>query len=201
MPTLLSSGPAPEGGLSSSAATAAFIPRSMLVPWSASPIAESSSVRWSRSCATSSAKRRTHASKAAVVTWSLIASDPPPQSRSPDRSVPERQELVVGLEQRDRRAGHLQRRDVGADQRPGHAHAVLRQDLVDLVVHHVELDQRRATQTVDERDDTVPRRERQVGQDRLEQHLGDLLRRRQRQPLPAGLAVDADAEPHLVLAE
>src|SRR3954467_3161622 len=132
MPTLVRSGPAPAGAESSSAATAALIPRSMLVPWSASPIAASSSVRWSRSSATRSAKRRTQVSKAVVVTSSVMRSDTPPQCRSADRSVPERQQLVPDLDQGDRRAGHLQRGDVAADQRPGHADAVLRQDLVDL---------------------------------------------------------------------
>ena len=45
IPTLDSSAPALAGRVSSSAATAAVMPRSMLEPWSASPIAASSSVR------------------------------------------------------------------------------------------------------------------------------------------------------------
>ena len=46
-----------------------------------------------------------------------------------------------------------------------------------------------------------PERERQIGQDRLDQHRGDLLGRCQRDPSAARLAVDADAELHLVVAE
>ena len=45
MPTLLKSAPGVAGAVSSNAATAAFIPLSMFDPWSASPIAASSSVR------------------------------------------------------------------------------------------------------------------------------------------------------------
>ena len=71
MPTLVSRAPALAGWFSSSAATAAVMPRSMLEPWSASPIAASSSVRRSRFSATSAAKDRTHWSMTAVVTLSL----------------------------------------------------------------------------------------------------------------------------------
>ena len=45
MPTFLNTAPAVVGAVSSSAATAARMPRSMFDPWSASPIAESSWVR------------------------------------------------------------------------------------------------------------------------------------------------------------
>ena len=45
-------------------------------------------------------------------------SDAPSQRRRVDRSVPEREQLVIDLEQGDRRAGHVERGDVGADQRP-----------------------------------------------------------------------------------
>ena len=72
IPTLDRSAPAFGGGLSSSAATAAFMPRSMFEPWSASPIAASSSVRCSRLSAINWAKLRTHRSKTAVVTLWLI---------------------------------------------------------------------------------------------------------------------------------
>ena len=72
IPTLVRSAPAVGGRLSSSAATAAFMPRSMFDPWSASPIAASSSVRCSRLAAMRSANPRTHCSKTAVVTFSLI---------------------------------------------------------------------------------------------------------------------------------
>ncbi len=72
MPTLENSAPGVAGGLASSAATAAFMPRSMFDPWSASPIAASSSVRWSRFSATRWANLRTHSSRTAVVTFSPL---------------------------------------------------------------------------------------------------------------------------------
>ena len=76
IPTLEKSAPAVAGGLSSSAATAAFMPRSMFDPWSASPIAASSSVRWSRFSATRWANLRTHSSRTAVVTFSSMSQMP-----------------------------------------------------------------------------------------------------------------------------
>ena len=41
----------------------------------------------------------------------------------------------------------------------------------------------------------------EVAEDRVEQHLGDLAGRGERHPAPAGLAVDADADLHLVLGQ
>ena len=76
IPTLVNSAPAVAGGVSSNAATAAFMPRSMFDPWSASPIAASSSVRWSRFSATRGANLRTHSSRTAVVTLSSMGQIP-----------------------------------------------------------------------------------------------------------------------------
>ena len=45
MPTFFSSSPAVSGGSGETAAITASMPRIRLAPWSASPIAESSSVR------------------------------------------------------------------------------------------------------------------------------------------------------------
>ncbi len=76
IPTLVRSAPAVGWGSASIALTAAFMPRSMFDPWSASPIAASSSVRWSRFSATSRANLRTHCSRTAVDTLSDIAQMP-----------------------------------------------------------------------------------------------------------------------------
>ena len=78
---------------------------------------------------------------------------------------------------------------------------VLLGDLRHLVVHHVELDQRRAAHAVHEREHPIARGERQVLEDRGHQPLGDLRRRSDLLPEAPGLAVDADADLDLVLGE
>ena len=71
IPTRLNSAAALAGGSSpSSAASTAVIPRSMLVPWSASPMAASSWVSCSLFAAIKAANSRTHACKPSRVTAS-----------------------------------------------------------------------------------------------------------------------------------
>src|SRR5215210_2398807 len=111
MPTVFSAAPTSSPSRPSSLARTAVIPRSMLVPWSASPIAESSRVRYSLFSATVEANAFTQSSTRAYETVTATASTTllgaPPQARRIDRSVPQPRELIVELEQRDRAAGHL----------------------------------------------------------------------------------------------
>ena len=99
----------------SSFSIALRIPRSMLVPWSPSPIAVSSSPA-PRGAPPS--KRRSGSSSRAPCRGGVPA---PPRRPSAGRGCaparPRADHLVVELEQRDRAALHLQRRDVVADQR------------------------------------------------------------------------------------
>src|SRR5690606_8316627 len=104
-------------------------------------------------------------------------------------------------EQRDRDAGHLQRGDVGADQVAGNSNAPVAQHFVEFAVDDVQLDQRCSAHAVDECHNFITLLEGQVVEDRLGQHLGDLVRRADFHPLAARLAVNADADLHLVLAQ
>src|SRR5512132_4681046 len=205
MPTVLSSPPMSSPSSPSTLARTAFIPRSMLMPWSASPIAESRRVRYSLFSAMVSENASTQAKTWVYGTLTPTASteplDAPPQSGCIDRSVPEPRELAVQLEERDRTAGHLQRRDVRADQVPVDLDPTPLEQLVELVVDDVELDRRCAAHAVDEREHLVALFERDVVDHRRCQALDDLARGSKLPPLPAGLAVNADSDLHLVVAE
>src|SRR3954465_7267465 len=167
MPTFLNMVPGGAAATSSSAATAAVSPRCMFAPWSASPIAASSSVSRSLFSSTSRANARTHSTRSAVVTPPPIGSDPPPQCGRPDRCIPQRQQVVVQPQQGHRRAGHVEGGDVRAYERADDLHALAAEEPRDLAEHDVQLDERGAAQAVDEADDAVARAERQVGEDRL----------------------------------
>ena len=67
MPTVFSDAPMSSPSAASSFSSAFFIPRSMFVPWSPSPIAPSSFVRYVRFSATSAANRFIHSSIASFV--------------------------------------------------------------------------------------------------------------------------------------
>ena len=110
-------------------------------------------------------------------------------------------QLVVELEQGDRGARHVERRDVVADELPTDRDATAGQDLGDLPINNVELDQWRATEAVDEGQDLVTTVEQAVVEDRIDEHLDDLVSRGQLDPATARLTVDADADLHLVVAD
>src|SRR5690349_11756219 len=131
MPTVFSSAPMSwSPAASSSLPTTADMPRVMLIPWSASPIAASSCVRYSLFASTSAAKARTQATTSSWVTLtracstvagapSAISSRAPSETRGLDGGVPQARQLLVELQQRDRAAGHLERGDVRPDQVAG----------------------------------------------------------------------------------
>ncbi len=68
-------------------------------------------------------------------------------------------------------------------------------------VEEVELADRGAAEPVDHQRDLVTRLERQVGDDRVEQDVDDLVGRHELRPLAAGLPVDADPDLHLVVTD
>src|SRR5918995_923221 len=199
MPTPLSSAPTSSPSVASSFSTAAFIPRSMFVPWSPSPIAVSRRTSSTRCSATAAAKSPIQArtSEAPMLTGASA----PAEGRRVDRGVPEPDEIVVELEQRDRAAGHLQRGDVVADQPPLDRDPPVLQEPVELPVDDVELDQRGAAHAVDEGEHAVAGLVRQVLDDGGGQKPHDRRGARERLAVPARLAVDADADLHLVVAQ
>src|SRR5262245_16897941 len=215
MPTVLSR--APMSFCSSSAASSlpstADMPRSMLIPWSPSPIAASNSVSCSLFAETSAAKARTQLTTSSYATLmrldavsvsatsTIVRLRRPSQTRGLDRCVPEQGQLGVELEQRDRAARHLQRGDVRADQVAGDRDPAVVEEFSQIVVDDVELDQRCAAHAVDEGEDLVTLLERQVLDDRGSKPLDDLGRRLDLRPLPARLTVDADPDLHLVVTE
>src|SRR4051794_37540193 len=125
----------------------------MLMPWSPSPIAESSCVRWSASASMAAADPVIQSSTDS--TWLTAIGAPtlrPPAERGGvDGSIPQLRQLVVELEQRQRCPGHLQRRDVRTDQRADRLQPGRAQPALDLPVEQVELEQRCAAHPVDER--------------------------------------------------
>ena len=80
-------------------------------------------------------------------------------------------------------------------------HAGLGQHLQRGIDDHVQLEQRRAAEAVDEQDHFLPARQRQVFQDRAGQLGGDLVRAAELDALASRLAMDADAHFHLVGAD
>jgi hypothetical protein len=92
----------------------------MFPPWSASPMAESSWVRWSRSASIRSATAWTAATTAA----------PSSPVRGVGRRVEQLLQLVVDRAHRDRRAGHVQRGHVVADPRVVGLEAALAEQLL-----------------------------------------------------------------------
>src|SRR6266478_9359179 len=82
-------------------------------------------------------------------------SDAPAEGRCVDGGVPQPDEIVIELEEGDREAGHLEARDVVADQAPPDRDPLPAEDLRDGVEGDVELDERRATHSVDEGEDLV----------------------------------------------
>src|SRR5215469_18510922 len=189
-------------------------PRARLIPWSASPIAASSWVRWSR-CdsmtvpASASQARKNAASITAprgssrrppVSTAAGLSFLPsPPEGWRVYRRVPKVGERVRELADRHREALHLQAGDVVADQVPGDPGTLPSDVLVHFVVDHIQLDERRAAHTVDHDQDVAG--QRQVGVDGVKRHRRDLARGSELRAMPAGLAVDADAQFDLGLAE
>src|SRR5215469_4569538 len=188
-------------------------PRARLIPWSASPIAASSWVRWSR-CdsmtvpASASQARKNAASitaprgsgrrppGAAAAGLSFLPS--PPQGGRVYRSVPKVGERFGELADRHGETLHLQAGDVVADQVPGDPRALPGDVLVHFVVDHVQLDERRAAHAVDHHQDVAG--QRHVGVDGVESDGGDLAGGSEWRAQPARLAMDADAELDLRLA-
>src|SRR5438132_3577450 len=214
MPAVFSRAPMSCSSPASSTLTStADIPRSMLIPWSPSPIAASSAVSCCLFASTSTANARIQRTTSSwprlmrpdafslSATSTILCLCRPSETGGLDRRVPEAGQLVVQLQQRDRAARHLQRRDVGPDQVAGDRDSTLAQEPVQVVVGDVELDQRRAAHAVDEREYLVALLERQVLDDRGGELLDDLGRGCALHPPAAGLTVDADADLHLVVAE
>src|SRR5579871_2183728 len=86
-----------------------------------------------------------------VSEFTCAPSDAPPQARGLDGSIPQPGQFVIQDEERERRAGHLEARDVVAHQAAADRQPLCGEPLVDLVVEQVELDLGRAAQAVDER--------------------------------------------------
>src|SRR5580698_8400625 len=119
------------------------------------------------------------------------------RSERPDRDLggcrQQRLDLRVEAAERDRRAGHVQRRAVVADVVPPDVDPALRQLLVRVPVEQVQLTDRSAAQPVDHERHVVTAAEGQVGDDRLEQLIDDLVGAGQLLAAASRLAVDTDA--------
>src|SRR5690606_36874459 len=187
-----------SGGLASRRSRAALKPRLMFMPWSASPMAESSSVRYSFCSSIREAASRSQTSTSSRPTESTSRS--PTQAGRLHGGVPQLRQLVVELEQGDRDALHLEGRDVGADQVASDGHAATFEEPVEVPIHDVQLDERRPSHRVDESEDVVAGSDDTVFEDRPGQDLHDLGRALDLHPLPARLPVDADADLHLIVA-
>src|SRR5690606_27334795 len=110
-------------------------------------------------------------------------------------------ELAVEAQQRQRRAGHLERRAVLADVVTHDRQPLLLAALRGAAIEHVELADRRAAEAVDHHGDPVAGLEGQVVVDRVEKLVDDRVGGLQLVAAAARLAVDADADLHLVVAD
>src|SRR5258708_39554159 len=123
----------------------------------------------------------------------------PPEGWCVHWRVPQLSERVGELADGDRKALHFQAGDVVADQVARDPRALARDVLVHLVVDEVELEQWRSAHAVDHHQDVTG--QRQVGADRVEGCGGEFVRAGQRHPAAAWLAMDADAELDLRVAD
>src|SRR4051812_12870667 len=137
IPTAFSDAPMSSPSVAARRSSAFFIPRSMFVPWSPSPMAPSSLVRYARFSATSAANRFIQSSIASCVIVATGLRAAPLQGDRVDRRVPQPLELVVDPQQRDRAARHLQRGDVVADEVARDRDPAPLEVLVELVVDDV----------------------------------------------------------------
>src|SRR5215217_6174432 len=109
--------------------------------------------------------------------------------------------LVVELQERDGESCHLQRGHVIPDVgHPPNLHSLALQYVGDVGVGYVELHQRRAAHTVDHHGNLRAGEVNGVAKDLFQHLIDDLVRRRDILALDARLAVDADADLHLVIA-
>src|ERR1700744_4418294 len=207
-PVSVRTAPGVAGWSASSAATAAVKPRARLVPWSASPMAASSWVRWSRCSVTTAMMsviqaRKTSASMVSPPGRAQVSvrtpSASPAKPRCVHRRVPQPGQVVGELGDRDREALHVQAGDVVANQVPGHPGTLALDVPLDLGEHDVELDQRGAAHAVDH--DQQVAGQRHVVADGVEHVTGQVAGGGDRGPFPAGLAVDADAQLDLGLGQ
>src|SRR5918993_2134498 len=110
--------------------------------------------------------------------------------------------LVVELQERDGESCHLQRGHVIPDVgHPPNLHSLALQYVGDVGVGYVELHQRRAAHTVDHHGHLRAGEVNGVAQDLLQHLIDNLVRRRDLLALDAWLAVDANADLHLILAD
>src|SRR5215213_3939729 len=110
--------------------------------------------------------------------------------------------LVVELQERYGESRHLQRGHVIPDVgHPPNSHSLALQYVGDVGVGYVELHQRRAAHTVDHHGNLGAGEIHGVAQDLLQHLIDNLVCRRDFLALDAWLAVDADADLHLVLAD
>src|SRR6266508_3432601 len=140
------------------------------------------------------ARRRPHGRRPA-------GSGAPAEGWGVDGCVPQAGGLLVQAQDGDRGALHLQAGDVGADQGAGDLHAALDQQTVDVAVDHVQLRQGGAAHGVDKHQRPLALGQAQVVDDRAGQPLGELVGGLHRDALPAGFAVDADADLDLGVAQ
>src|SRR5436190_11604433 len=147
----------------------------------------------------SAANLRIQRTTSSYVTFTLLSR--PSQTSGLDRCIPQPSQLVIQLEQRDRAARHLERRDVRPDQIARDRDPALVQEPLQVVVDDVKLDEWRSTHAVDEREHLVTLLEWQVADDRRGEPLDNLGRGRELHALSARLAVNADSDLHLVVAE
>jgi hypothetical protein len=107
-----------------------------------------------------------------VVVASFIEIPLPAQSRSTHRCAPQRDEFVVSERQCDRKAMNVTGCDVGTSEHPGNADASGSQLAMYGAGSDRQLQRIGAAQSIDDGDDRVPARELQIGDQRIDQHLG-----------------------------
>src|SRR6516165_9399064 len=136
-----------------------------------------------------------------ILLITLDGSHTPAQRGGVNRCIPEALHLFVKQRHRHRAAGHVERRNEIADQRPGDPATSGFEPFADCVVHQIEFRQRCSAEAVDQKDYLTPRTIAQIGHDRTDHFRCDLVRRPELLAAASRFAVNADTDFHLVFAK
>src|SRR3954464_12797866 len=131
----------------------------------------------------------------------MSTSRAPAQRGGVDRSIPQLDQVVIELDQRQRRARHLERRDVAAHEPAHRLEAGFAQAALDLAVEQVELELRGTAHPVHEREHLRAAGSTEVTDDGLDHDVRDLVRAAELGPPAPRLAVDPDATLHLAFGQ
>src|SRR5713101_6086786 len=118
-----------------------------------------------------------------------------------NRRIPEALHFLVKHRYRRRTTGHIERGDKIADQRSRNDDTGRLEQFADSIVHQIELRKRRCSKAVDQENSLTPRALAEVGRDGVGHLCGDVGGGLELYAAASWLAVDPDADLHLVFGD